>query len=227
MLKHIGKHNEKKVVVLYRQVPGEDHMCLIVYSDLLPRMYHDAVMSCLESPVGQQAESFADALFRNMMPDGINSLEALHKNGLIKKVATNQVIMTPTPASTVRLDELNDILNEMKKGEEAIQRLAELDRNQGMSNKKRRANEPQEVGVPPSSRTKPAEVAPVASLDGVLTDSDLAKSRLAQAELMKKNAATMLAEAEKLITEAQQLDPSLKAENVGTTKKKTAKVKAA
>lgn len=226
MLKHIGRHGEKKVVVLYRQIPGEDHMSLVVYSDLLPRIYHDSVMSCLESPVGQQAESLADALFRNMMPDGINSLEALHKNGLIKKVPTNQVIMTPTPTSTVRLDELNDILNEMKKGEEAIKRLAEMDKNQGLSTKKRRQPELQEVGVPPSSRTKPAEVAPMASLEGVLTDSDLAQSRLAQAEMMKKNAATMLAEAERLIQEAHDLDPKAVTKNVGTTKKKTAKVKA-
>ncbi len=227
MFKHIGRHGEKKVVVLYRQVPGEEHMCLVVYSDLLPRIYHDAVMTCLESPVGQQAESFADALFRNMMPDGINSLEALHKNGLIKKVATNQVIMTPTPANTVRLDELNDILNEMKKGEEAIKRLAEMDANKGFTGKKRKA-EPQEVGVPPASRTKPAEVAPMAGLDGVLSDADLAKSRLAQAEMMKKNAAMMLAEAEKLSQEALQLDPTINNKNVGTTaKKKTTKVKAA
>jgi len=227
MFKHIGRHGEKKVVVLYRQVPGEEHMCLVVYSDLLPRIYHDAVMTCLESAVGQQAESFADALFRNMMPDGINSLEALHKNGLIKKVATNQVIMTPTPANTVRLDELNDILNEMKKGEEAIKRLAEMDANKGFTGKKRKA-EPQEVGVPPASRTKPAEVAPMAGLDGVLSDADLAKSRLAQAEMMKKNAAMMLAEAEKLSQEALQLDPTINNKNVGTTaKKKTTKVKAA
>lgn len=225
MLKHIGKHSEKKVVVLYREVPGETHMCLIVYSDLLPRIYHDSVMQVLESAVGQQAESLADALFRNMMPDGINALEALHKNGLIKKVPTNQVIMTPTPASTVRLDELNDILNEMKKGEEAIKRLAEMDANQGMSGKKKKP-EPREVGVPPSSRTQPAEVAPTAITD-ILSDSDLAKSYRAQAEMMKRNAATMIAEAERLANEASKLDPTV-TENVGkSTKKKTTKVKAA
>ena len=226
MLKHIGRHGEKKVVVLYRQVPNEDHMCLIVYSDLLPRIYHDAVMACLESPVGQQAESFADALFRNMMPDGINSLEAIHKNGLIKKVNTNQIIMTPTPSASVRLDELNDILNEMAKGEEAIKRLAELDKAQGLAPNKKKKAEPREVGVPPSSRSQPA-VAPSADINSVLSDADLASSRLAQAELMKKNAATMLAEAERLINEAAQLDPTTKTTNVGSTKKKTAKVKAA
>jgi len=225
MLKHIGKHNEKKIVVLYREVPGEDHMCLVVYSDLLPRIYHDAVMQVLESPVGQQSESFADALYRNMMPDGINALEALHKNGLIKKVATNQVIMTPTPASTVRLDELNSILNEMKKGEEAIKRLAEMDANQGMIGKKKKP-EPREVGVPPSSRTQPADLTSSASINDVLSDQDLARSYVAQAEMMKRNAATMLAEAERLTGEAVKLDPTV-TENVGKTTKKKTKVKAA
>lgn len=225
MLKHIGRHGDKKIVVLYRQVPGEDHMCLVVYSDLLPRIYHDAVMKCLESAVGQQAESFADALFRNMMPDGINSLEALHKNGLIKKINTNQVIMTPTAANTVRLDELNEILNEMKKGEAAIKRLAEMDSSLGLAKGKKRRPEPQEVGVPPSSRTQPAQQS--TSFEGVLSDSDLARSRIAQAEMMKKNAATMIAEAERLTQEALELDPTTKSNAGTTTKKKTAKVKAA
>ena len=224
MLKHIGKHGDKKIVVLYREVPGEDHMALVVYSDLLPRIYHDAVMGVLESAVGQQSESLADALFRNYMPDGINALEALHKNGLIKKIQTSQVIMTPTPASSVRLDELNSILNEMKRGEDAIKRLAEMDKNSGLTTKKKRA-EPQEVGVPPSSRSIAAEVPTAAGIDGVLSDADLARSRLAQAEMMKKNAAAMLAEAERLAAEAADLDPTVT--NVTKPKAKKTKVKAA
>lgn len=227
MIKHIGRHGDKKVVILYREIPGEEHMCLVVYSDLLPRIYHDSVMQVLESAVGQQSESFADALFRNMMPDGINCLEALHKNGLIKKVNTNQILMTPTTTSTVRLDELNSILNEMKKGEDAIKRLAEMDSNSGLATKKKKS-EPKELGVSPASRTQPAEV-PVNNLSGVLTDTDLARSRVAQAELMKKNAANMLAEAERLMEEATNLDPTLLTNNKQNvrTKKKTAKVKEA
>lgn len=226
MIKHIGRHSDKKIVVLYRQVPGEDHMCLVVYSDLLPRIYHDSVMTVLESAVGQQAESLADAIFRSMMPDGINALEALHKNGLIKKINTNQVIMTPTPSNTVRLDELNEILNEMQKGEAAIKRLAEMDNSLGLGKGKRRPAEPREVGVPPSSRTQPAEQ--TTNFEGVLSDADLARSRIAQAEMMKKNAATMLAEADRLLQEAVNLDPTTTTTktNVGTAKKKTVKVKA-
>lgn len=226
MLKHVGRHGDKKVVVLYREVPNEAHMCLVIYSDTLPRIYHDNVMSVLESPVGQQAESFADALFRSMMADGTNALEVLHKNGMIKKVNTNQVIMTPTPAASIRLDELNDILNEMKTGEAAVKRLAEMDAQNGLSNKTKRRPEPREVGVPPSSRNQPVDSPN--NISGVLSDADLAASRLAQAELMKKNAATMMAEAERLINEATQLDPTTTTtKNVGSAKTKKAKAKAA
>lgn len=221
MIKHVGKHGDKKVVVLFRQVPGEDHMALVVYSDMLPRIYHDEVMAVVESPVGQQAEDLADALHRNQMPDGKNSLEALHVNGLIKKVQTNQIIMTPTVKSSVRLDELNDILNEMKKGDAAIKRLAEMDANKGMSGKRKR--EPQEVGVPPSSRSLPATEPLQASSDGVLSDADIARSQVQQAEAMKANAQSLLEEAERLMSEATKLDPSLAKSNVKRrpAKKKT------
>ena len=110
MIKHIGKHNDKKVVLLYRKVPGEDHMCLLVYSDLLPRLVHDEIMKSLESAPGQQADNFAEALFRVSMADGRNALEVLHREGFMKKVPTSQVIMAPTANAKIRLDELNDLL---------------------------------------------------------------------------------------------------------------------
>lgn len=219
MYKHVGKHGDKKVVVLFRQVPNEDHMTLVVYSDLLPRIYHDNVMSVLESPVGQQAENFADALFRTFMSDGINSLEALHNNHLIKKVQTNQVVMTPTPTSSIRLDELNKLLTEMAQGKDAINRMAEIDSNRGMSGKKTRA-EPKELGVSPMSRSQPAVIPE--NTGGVLTDADLARSRLQQAETMKANAAQLLAEAERLSKEASDLDPTIKSNDKTTKSKKAA-----
>jgi len=217
MYKHIGKHNSKKVVLLFREVPGEEHMCLVAYSDLLPRLYHDPVMSVLESPVGQQAANFSDALFRNFMPDGRNCLEALHKDGLIKKVPTNQVTVTPTNTSSVRLDELNDILNEMAKGEDAVKRMADLDASKGMTGKKR--TDIREVGVPNNSRSAPA--AQSEPNTSVLSDADLARDRIKQAATMKANAEQMLKEVDRLLTEAADLDPTTKT-NVSKTKKKPA-----
>lgn len=189
MIKHVGRHGDKKIVILYRTVPGEDHMCLVAYSDLLPRTYHDAVMKTLETPAGQQAKEFADALFRNLLPDGRNMLHTLHREGLIKKVPTNQVIVTPDVKSNVRLDELNDILKKMEEGEDAVRKMAAMDAQAGLRDpiKNRKM-------VTPAEQT-------VAALD----DSNLAQNLMAQATRMKAEAQSLLTEAARLETEAQTL----------------------
>lgn len=203
VIKHIGRHGDKKIVLAYRQIPGDEHMCLVMYSDMLPQMIHDEVMKVLESPVGQNSAELADAMFRHVMADGRNCLEAVHKQGLLKKVNTNQVVVTPNAKSTVRLDELNKILNEMATGEEAIKKLAELDSGAGFNGGKR---EGREVGVSPASRTQPVEVGN-ATVGDVLTDEQLASQRIAQAAKMKLEAKQLLAEAEKLEQEASSFVP--------------------
>ena len=221
MLKHVGKHNDKRCVIVFRKIPELDHMALVVYSDLLPRMIHDEIMRALESPQGQEARERSDVLFRTIMADGHNCLESLHRNGLLKKVPTNQVLVTPTSTSSVRLDELNDILDEMKKGEEAVKKLQEMDASRGMSGKQKpRRAEIQEIG---ERRTREAQGNTSAAdmLAGMLSDSDLAAQRLEQAQKMEASARQLLAEAERLKTEAQSLSP--KVDNVGTQTKKTKK----
>ena len=225
MIKHIGKHNNKKIVLLWRKTPNEDHMALVLYSDTLPRMIHDEVMKALESPVGQNAKDFSDVLFRTTMADGRNALEVIHREGFIKKVPTSQILITPTAKSSVRLDELNNILNEMEKGEEAIKRLSDIDKEAGMVGKKK-VREGREVGMPPNnqsvSRTNldvDATSSAAAYVKGALTNDDLAADRLQQASTMKAQAEQLLAEAKRLETEAKQLSP---AKNVKTTRAKKA-----
>jgi hypothetical protein len=230
MIKHVGKHNGKKIVLLWRRVPNENHMALVLYSDTLPRLVHDEVMKTLESPVGQAAKELNEVLFRTVMADGRNCLEVLHREGFIKKAPTSQILITPTTKSTVRLDELNDILDEMEKGEEAVKRLSELDKEAGMAPKKK-VREGREVGMPPNnksvSRTN-MDVEGTASAaayvkgnlsEGALSDADLAQQRLDQAQQMQKQAEQLIAEAKRLTEEAQQLSP---AKNVKTTRAKKA-----
>jgi hypothetical protein len=235
MLKHVVKHNSRKAALLYRQVPNEDHMCLLVYSDLLPRMIHDEIMKVLESPVGQQANDLADALFRNIMPDGKNTLQVLHVEGMIQKVPCNQVIVQANPKSSVRLDELNSILNEMATGQEAVQRLAELDAKvtgwtpaqqteqnaKNAAKKKARQEEGREVGVPPNA-AKPVDIPQLNT--GVLSDTQIAANLLEQAERMKQQAVSMLAEVTRLTNEAVALTPKpavkVRKTNVAKTKVK-------
>lgn len=225
MLKHVGKHNDKRCVIIFRKIPGLEHMALVVYSDLLPRLIHDEIMRAVESPQGQEAQEISDVLFRTIMADGHNCLQSLHANGLLKKVPTNQVLVTPTSTSSVRLDELNDILDEMTKGEEAMKRLQELDASRGMTGKQApRKAEIQEIG---ERRTREAQGNTSAAdlLSGLLSDTDLAAQRLEQAEKMEASAKQLLAEAERLKAEAQSLSP--KVDNVGTKTKKTATKKQA
>lgn len=207
MIKHVGKHNQKKVAIVYKQVPDEDHMCLVVYTESLPSRVHDEIMGVLESAAGQSAKDLADALFRHVMADGVNCLSAIHRAGYMKKVPTNQVIVTPTSKSSCRLDELNDILRQMEKGDEAVKKLAEMDASRGMAGGR-------DLGDP--VKTSAASV----NTNSVLSDADIAKQRLDQATKMEAEAKSLLAEAKRLKEEANSLAPKVK--NVRTTTKKAA-----
>jgi len=211
MLKHIGRHGDRKVTVAYNTVPGEDHMCLIIYSDNLPTMVHDEVMKVVESAAGQGAKVLADALHRNIMADGTNTLTTLHRGGWLKKVQTKQVIMTPNAKTSIRLDELNDAIAKIEAGGEGAKKMAELDRSRGYADPEKRARE---VGEPVK-----AAASVNTSVDGVLSDADLAQLNLDQAAQMEAQAKTLLAEAKRLKEEAKQFAPT-KAKNVRTTKTK-------
>lgn len=227
MLKHVGKHNDKRCVIVFRKVPELDHMALVVYSDLLPRLVHDEVMRAVESPQGQAATEISEVLFRTIMADGHNCLESLHKNGLLKKVPTNQVLVTPTTTSSVRLDELNDILDEMAKGQEALERLQSLDNSRGLTGKKNntpRRAEIQELGER-KTREAQGNTSAADMLTGMLSDSDLAAQRVEQAAKMEATAQQLLAEAARLKAEAENLSP--KVDDVGTKTKKTSTKKQA
>ena len=132
--------------------------------------------------------------------------------------------------SSVRLDELNSILDEMEQGEEAVKRLAQIDKEAGMvGQKKTRVREGREVGMPPNNQRVSRTNLDVDSTDsaaayikGALTDDDLATQRMTQAETMKKQAEQLLAEAKRLEAEAKDLAP---AKNVTTKTKKTTTAK--
>ena len=217
-MKHIAKHGDRKACILFREVPNEDHMCLVIYPDVLPAPWEDAIMKVLESDMGQQAEQLADALHRSLLPDGRVILDTLHRERMIKKVRTADVIVTPRSDSSIRLDELNNILREMKTGEEAIKKMADLDKNAGLVGKR----EPKEVGRNPASRSNTPETSLNATIGDILTDDQLAAQRVAQAAKMKLEAQQMLAEAARLEAEAADLNTST-ASNVPT---KTTKAKA-
>lgn len=228
MMKHIGKHDQRRAVLLFKEVPGEDDMCLIVYTDVLPKLIHDPLMKCLESEVGQNAVDITGPLSRTLMDSGENVLNTIHANGYIRKVPTNQMIITPNANTTIRLDELNKILKEMAKGKDATQRMAELDANAGMKDPAKALPKTNEMPITetPVPGTQFNEMPMVGSENSVLTDAGIARGQLLQAEHLKKDAAGLLTEAESLTNEAYILAPELKpkpARKKAVTKKTSVK----
>lgn len=225
-LKHIGRQGDRKVAVLFREVPNEGHMCLVIYPDTLPAPWESAIMKVLESDVGQQAENFADALHRSLLPDGRVILTTLHKEQMIKKIRTADVIVTPRPDSAIRLDELNTMLNEMKTGQEAIRRLAENDAAQGLVDPSvKRAAEAAFKNQQTQSYQQPVQPAE----DG-LSDRALAQNMLTQATRMEAEAKGLIAEAARMKKDAERMDPSVIAPapiptNVPLTSKESVKPK--
>jgi hypothetical protein len=202
-LKHVGKHSGRNVAILYRQVPNEDHMCLVVYPEVLPAPWHDAIMKVIESDIGQQAEELANALHRNLLPDGRAILETLHLEKMIKKVRTADVTVTPSPNAKIRLDELNTMLNEMKQGEAAIKRLAESDASRGMvAPEVKRSAE-----AAYKATQQPGYQAPAS--DGGLDDRTLAANMLTQAQRMESEAKGLLAEAARMKKDAERMHPGV------------------
>jgi hypothetical protein len=213
-MKHVGKHGDRKVCILFRQVPGEDHMCLVIYPEIMPAHWQDSIQKALESEVAQQSEELADALHRSFLPDGRAVLATLHQERMIKKLRTADVIVTPTPTATIRLDELNKMLNEMKTGEAAIKKMAENDASRGLvaPEVKRKAEAEFKASQAAKSESASSMVPPLrAGQDGALSDRDIAANMLSQAKSMEQNARSMIAEAGRMKKEAEKLDPTVSA----------------
>jgi len=198
MIKHVGKHGDKRVAVVFREVPSEEHMALVVYPDTLQQNTHDDLMNAIQSDKGQQARNLGEALHGITGTSGESILHNLHSNGFMKKVRTQDIIMMPQPnAQGVRLDEINKIINDLDTGSEAAAKLADLDANRGMADPDKKA-----AGV--------QAAAAVTGNTAVLDDAGLAANLVEQANQMKSQMATMEAEISRLMEEAQGLDPSLK-----------------
>jgi len=196
-LRHVGKHGDRKIAVIFREVPGEPHMCLVTYTETLNMHVHDPMIQCIESDIGQSSQNLADALNRTYTKDGKPILHVLHHEGQLKKVNTEQIVMTPQPNTRIKLNELNKILNEMQQGEDAVRRLAEMDKSMGLQDPAdvvRRMRGPQ-PGVQGSG--------------DILGDTSLAQQRIEQAQKMEREAQGLLAESKRLMDEAKSLDPSV------------------
>jgi hypothetical protein len=185
-IKHVGKlkNTGAKVIVVFRTLPGESQNALVLPTATLPDVYHDAIMSLVESEQGQDANEFGEIMFHRRMPDGRVMLTAMQQDNRLQKVATNSVLMTPTLSASIPLDELNVMIAEQKNM--AVDDLCTL-----VSGYSGQEEEKQESDVPTPELVQ--ETAPE-----VLTDKDLAKSYRSQADAMYKEAARLRRQADEL-----------------------------
>jgi hypothetical protein len=183
-LKHVGrvKSTGKKCLVAYRTLPGEAHSCLIVPTENLPDSYHDALINLVQSTGGQDAYELAEAMARTNFPDGSIMLAALHTQGRLVKLETSNVEMQPTPAVSILLSELNQIIAEQRGV--AVDDLSIKD---GILKKE----------TPTAVATSKA-VEPEVSIEP-LTDEALAKKYRSDADRLSKEAAELRRQAEALV----------------------------
>lgn len=198
-MKHIGrmKNTGAKVLVVFRTLPGESNMALVLPVANLQDVYHDSIMNLVETPQAQDAFEFGEIMHIRPFPDGRPMLRAMQADGRLAKVATDTVIMTPTTTSSIPLADLNVLIAEQKNC--TIDELCNF-----VSGAPRDKTGVQEVAkvkdlTPEVSAPTKAQAAP----NAVLTDSDLAKSYRSQADAMYKEAA-------RLRKEADALDPPVK-----------------
>lgn len=191
-IKHIGriKDTGRKVLVAFRTLPGEADSALVIQTENLPDMQHDALIKLVESAAGQSSYEFAEVLGRARFSDGSTMLANLHVHGRLSKVRTSDVEMTPNLHTTISLDELNQLIasqrglsvNDLALGNQ-IQEAASI------------SNMP--------AATEIAAETEVAKIEQPLSDADLATK-------YRADAARLLAEAEHLKSMADQLVPEAK-----------------
>lgn len=192
-LKHIGKmkNTGEKVLVVFRTLPGESNMALVLATSTLPDIYHDALIQLVETDQAQDANEFGEIMFIRRFPDGRLMLSAMQQDTRLKKVATDTVIMTPTLSASIPLDQLNVIIAEQRGV--AVGDLASLV-NGGTPADRDSVKTPPVVESAKAEEVKPLEA---------LTDKDLARQFRSQADSMYKEAA-------KLRKQADDLDPPTK-----------------
>ena len=117
-IKHIGKLKDSNanVAIIFRTVPGEPEQALVIGPKFLDNNYHDTFMKTLESNEGQNAFELGTHLAKSRFNDGVEILAYLHQNNFIKKVPTENVIVTMGSGNDgqVALNELNELIAKEK-----------------------------------------------------------------------------------------------------------------
>jgi len=118
VMKHVAKWNDRKCLVLFREVPGEPENALLIMTGELGATQHDEIVSVVDSDEAQANSDLAQVLNGRNFSDGRIMLQAIHSDGMITKAPVSEVIMCPTPTDEVPLAELNKSISQIEEGKE-------------------------------------------------------------------------------------------------------------
>ena len=195
-LKHIGrmKNTGVKILTIFRTLPGESNMALVLPVANLSDSYHDSIMTVVETDQAQEVFELGEILFTRTFPDGRPMLQALQADNRLQKVPTDLVVMSPTANDSVQLDQLNVLIAE--------QRNCTVDDLytfvSGAPKVKKNDVVVEDIAEVKDLASQPSNEPLKASGDTVLTDKDIAKSYRSQADAMYKEAARLRKEADEL-----------------------------
>lgn len=131
LLRHIGKtsNTDRRVVVVYMQIPGREDHALVVDTDSLPHKYHDDLMQVIQGEA-QKEPVLANILSRRIMPStGLDMLTSLHQAGQLQALPIEKIIMLPQPNRPVPLSKLVEFM-----GKNEVQ-AKEIEENQFRDNR--------------------------------------------------------------------------------------------
>lgn len=161
-LKHVGQlvNTQRRCIVVFREVPDDIENCLVVDTDALPDWMHDDIIKAVESAPAQAESDFYEYAQRTVFTDGSAMLTKLHTARLLQKQPTTNVSMTPNRESSILLSDLNALIRQQQNG-----------------------------GKPPAPAKSAQDNASVAEDKTLgLSDDDIAKQLLTQAEQFEKEA---------------------------------------
>ena len=116
LMRHVGKigNTGSRVIVVFRELPDDASSCLVVESDRLPEIYHQNMMTIVNSKEAQDTMDLHDVLARRTFGTGEPVLQTLHGKQLLRKEPVANVVMLPMPNMPCPLADINRVANEGK-----------------------------------------------------------------------------------------------------------------
>jgi len=192
MLKHVGRiaNNKRKVIVAYKVLPGDPDHCVVVTTENLEAGDHDTLMQTVESSTAQEADDFATVMMRTQLSDGSNMLARFHTTGKMVKVKTTDVEMTPNRNTSIRLNELNEVIAQQRGVT-----VADL----AVKGPDGQTVQPANAEPTITADQMAADIVQPVAEDGVISDEALAKKFRSDADRLSKEAAELRRQAEELV----------------------------